>query len=229
MYAANLVKLHWQPIMPRALFSEVCACNGVCKNEQSIVSFIYMTCHDCILQPWKLCPHLRGCRNTNADLLVGFHPAAENTLFLRNLKPQSHVWQKSLHSSKWFCVCYVDISAHTWGYSNINKTTWLTSSAALVVTGGKTHQLNTLHMLLLPGSARTPLCPHSPHADPHQAKGVTPALLQTRGQARQCLTSLGDSGSAGKAKQAGIELSYKARASLSALGLVNEAKGDFWK
>lgn len=52
MYAANLVKLHWQPIMPQALFSKVCACNGVCKNEQSIASFIYMTYHDCILQPW---------------------------------------------------------------------------------------------------------------------------------------------------------------------------------
>lgn len=52
MYAVNLVKLHWQSIMPQVLFSKVCASNGVYKNEQSIVSFIYMTYRDCILQPW---------------------------------------------------------------------------------------------------------------------------------------------------------------------------------
>lgn len=61
-------------------------------------------------------------------------------------------------------------------------------------------------------------------ADPHGDKGVTPDMLQTRGQARQCLASLGSSGSAAKAKQAGVQLFYTARASLRALLWLNKYK-----
>lgn len=234
MYAAKLVKLHWQPIMPRALFQK-CVHVMVCAkmNNQYCPSFIWLamiaSCsHGNCAPTW-------GAAGTQMQICwwVPIHPSCWEHFALKNLKPQSRVWQKSLHSSKWVCVCYMDINTLTWGYLYVNKTTWLTSSVTLVVTGRKKHQLNTLHVLLLPGSARTPLCPCSPcadlWADPHQDQGVTPDLLQTRGRARQCLTSLGDTGSAGKAKQAGVQLSYKAQASLSILGPLNEAKGDFWK
>lgn len=53
----------------------------------------------------------------------------------------------------------MDINAHAWRCSCVNKTTGLTSPVTFVVTGRKKHQLNTLHVLLPPGSARTPLCP----------------------------------------------------------------------
>lgn len=66
-------------------------------------------------------------------------------------------------------------------------------------------------------------------ADTHWGTGLTPDMLQTRGQARQSLTSLGNSGSAGKAKQPGVQLFYKARASLSTLVQLNKSEEDFWR
>lgn len=65
-------------------------------------------------------------------------------------------------------------------------------------------------------------------ADTHWGTGLTPDMHQTREQARQSLTSLGNSGSAGKAKQPGVQLFYKARASLSTLVQLNKAE-DFWR
>lgn len=58
-------------------------------------------------------------------------------------------------------------------------------------------------------------------ADPHGDKGVTPDMPQTRGQ------PLGNSGSAGKAKQAGVKLFYRARASPRLCS--NKYKGDCWR
>lgn len=92
---------------------------------------------------------------------------------------------------------------------------------------GLTSVTLVLTVTLLTESARAPLCPCSPHQIYEQILPGTKGdsrCAPGKGTSKAVPDFTGELGERGKAKQAGAQLFYKARASISALVLLNEAE-----
>ena len=125
------------------------------------------------------------------------HPSCWEYLVSSNFECQSHVLQNGLHSSKLVCVHYIYINAHTCVYSYVNKTTWLT---IYYISGDSKEEASRKYLQHAATAYRVSedtavrpffTCTYiSRYALGQSGDTKTPDILQTRGEAMQCVTSL---------------------------------------